>query len=74
MRATKPKIPESVMKNFVQLELKTNEIELGKIENQIAAMNKESEHNLRILVAEGSSKVSQVELEMNKMKQEFESK
>ena len=74
MRATKPKIPESVMKNFVELELKTNELELSKIENEINMLKSENSHKLNILDAESFSKLSQVDLEMDKMQQEFQKK
>jgi hypothetical protein len=74
VRATKPKIPESVMKNFVELELKTNELELSKIENEINMLKSENSHKLNILDAESFSKLSQVDLEMDKMQQEFQKK
>jgi hypothetical protein len=62
------------MKNFVDLELKTNEIELSKIHTEIKILENQNSHRVNILAAEGGSQVAQVELEMKKMKQEFEKK
>lgn len=59
------------MKNFIDLELKTNEIELSKIENQIKILKNENEHKLKILIAKGNSQIANVNLEGDKLTQKF---
>jgi hypothetical protein len=63
VRATKPVVPASVMNNFLDLEIRKNEIELQKIENQI-----------RVIQEKNQREVAIIKLSIEKLQQDFKRK
>lgn len=74
VRVTKPQLPQSIMKNFIDLEVQRGNLKLQKIKNEINILKDDTQREIQKLQAGAKNKILELEMETLKLNQAFEEK